>query len=272
MFHHFCFEKKSLICVGFDIFFVLPGLEQVSKGNENKRIHLIANNAQKIRTVSFGHYILLDSLSHLPNSLAKLSSDLKNSNHAWSILKQSSLVCDNNGQTIEKRVEMLQAKAHYPYRFATSLRKLRRTKTLPPISQFENILNPDHHLSQEEYEHAKSVFEEFSCENMEDYTALYCLGDCYLLAEVFFTYSQQMFDLFGVRPDTYLTIASFCMEAAFKTCDLEIPYLTDRNIYRDMESAVRGGMAFVNSKFAREKLSVSSDEKNTYIFVIDANS
>jgi hypothetical protein len=50
-----------------------------------------------------------------------------------------------------------------------SVEKLRNTKTLPPIADFYSRLT-NSTVTAEEYEHARTVYRVFGCENMLEYT------------------------------------------------------------------------------------------------------
>ena len=71
----------------------------------------------------------------------------------------------------------------YPYEYMDSLRKLEETQ-LPPIDRFYSHLT-DEGISEEEYEHAKTVWKEFDIDRMRGYHDLYLESDVLLLADVF---------------------------------------------------------------------------------------
>ena len=60
--------------------------------------------------------MFVDSMSFLQNSLAKLSEDLKNTDNAYSILRQTDLV-KSNDRFSQRKYEMVLGKSFFPYEF-----------------------------------------------------------------------------------------------------------------------------------------------------------
>ncbi len=56
--------------------------------------------------------------------------------------------------------------------------------SLPEKEKFYSKLN-DEHITDEEYEHAKRVWEDFGCKTLGDYHDLYVQTDVTILADVF---------------------------------------------------------------------------------------
>ena len=56
---------------------------------------------------------------------------------------------------------------------------------LPPIESFSSSLGVGSSISIDDYRHAKSVWNAFSCRTMRDYINIYCQLDVLLLAELF---------------------------------------------------------------------------------------
>lgn len=60
-------------------------------------------------------------------------------------------------------------------------------------------------ISDEDYRHAQKVFEAFSCEDLGDYTELYCKSDVLLLADVFESFIDVCLGKYGLDPSHYIT-------------------------------------------------------------------
>ena len=80
----------------------------------------------------------------------------------------------------DDKLSLLTRKGVYPYEYMNSLEKLKETQ-LPPKEAFYSRLN-DEGISDENYAHAKKVWETFEMKNLEDYHNLYNRVDVLLLA------------------------------------------------------------------------------------------
>ena len=76
-------------------------------------------------------------------------------------------------------LNLLKQKGIFPYDYMTNFSKLSATR-LPPKEAFHNQLK-DENISDEDYEHAKKVWNSFNCKTMRDYHDLYLKTDvlCY---------------------------------------------------------------------------------------------
>ena len=103
----------------------------------------------------------------------------------------------------------------YPYEYMTSVQRLSE-QSLPPKEEFasllgagvifdsDTIITPSY-LSEEDYQHARKVFEVFGCENLTDYTRLYCKSDVLLLADVFESFINVCLEKYKLNPSHYIT-------------------------------------------------------------------
>ena len=74
-------------------------------------------------------------------------------------------------------------KGVYPYDYVDSMNKLDET-SLPPKEAFYSKLTGEG-ITDEDYQHAQTVWKEFNIESMNDYHNLYNLSDVLLLADIF---------------------------------------------------------------------------------------
>ena len=72
----------------------------------------------------------------------------------------------------------------YSYDYVDCLTKLDET-SLPPKEAFFSKLTGDEGITEEDYQHAHTVWKEFNIESMKDYHKLYNLSDVLLLADIF---------------------------------------------------------------------------------------
>ena len=115
---------------------------------------------------------IIDSLSFMASILDKLSSNLKIDQFV--ILKK--YYSDN-------QLSLLLRKGVYPYDYVDCLKKLDET-ILPPKEPFFSKLTGEG-ITDEDYQHAHTVWKELNIESMKDYHKLYNLTDVLLLADIF---------------------------------------------------------------------------------------
>lgn len=116
---------------------------------------------------SIGHLTFIDSLQFLNASLEKLISNFaKEGFEKFRALKS---------YIEEEKIPLLLRKDVYPYEYFDSFKKFSETR-LPPKSSFFNSLK-DEDITQEVYDHAKNVFEQFRCRSLGDYPMMICMSN-----------------------------------------------------------------------------------------------
>ena len=99
-----------------------------------------------------------------------------------------------------EELDLMLRKGVYPYEYMTGAERLCEKSLLPKeefasllgegvISDSKAMIMPSQ-ISDENYQHAQKVFEAFGCENLADYTELYCKSDVLLLVRRSPTASQ----------------------------------------------------------------------------------
>ena len=71
----------------------------------------------------------------------------------------------------------------YPYDYVDCLRKLNETSVPPKVEFYSK--HKGEGITDEDYQHAHTVWKEFDIESMKDYHKLYNLSDVLLLADIF---------------------------------------------------------------------------------------
>lgn len=97
----------------YDFHFIIKAIND-KEGIHN--INILPYNGENFRTVSFNSFMFVDSMSFLQNSLAKLSDDLKNTDNAYSILRQTDLV-KSKDRFNRLKYEMVLGKSFFPYEY-----------------------------------------------------------------------------------------------------------------------------------------------------------
>ena len=153
-------------------------------------IKCIPTNTEKYISFSLGNLRFIDSVNFLLSSLDKL---VKGSDE-FPIMKK--LMPEEN-----KRQLLVKKKGIYPYEYMNSFERFGETK-LTEKERFYSSLSGKG-ITDEEYGHAKQVWETFGCRNLGDYDNLYVATDALLLADVFENFRKVCQDKYGLDPADY---------------------------------------------------------------------
>ena len=237
-------------------------------------LKITPKTSEKYSTIYMNNYIFLDSTQFLPSSLDDLVNTLKNSGGEFKILEKSNLF------KTEKQKNLLLRKGVMCYDYMQSHIQLSNS-TLPSHDEFFSVLKGED-ISEEDYEHARNVYESFECKSMIDYLMIYNILDTYLLAECVMDFRNMAYTEFKLDPLQYVSLPSFSMDAFLYKSKEEIELMTDLNMILMIEAAIRGGMSFVSERYAKEtkemslrefdRLSEAEKLKTCKILYIDRNS
>ena len=235
-----------------------------SKGREvEMQINAIPNNMEKYMAFMLGdHLVFLDSFQFMSSSLDKLVSNLPKDD-----LKYTSKAFKG------RRLELMTRKGVYPYDYMDSFEKFNQ-KELPTKEDFYSILN-DQHIPDEDYQHAKKVWNAFKCKNMGQYHDLYLGSDVLLLAHVFESFRRTCLQYYKLDPCHYFTSPGLSWDAMLKMTEVELELMTDIDMYQFIEKGMRGGISYISHRhgLANNKYMKGYDKKapSKYIMYLDAN-
>ena len=251
-------------------------------GNEFGEISAIANNEEKYVSFSlkivwgefedkegkkhklFHEIRFLDSLKFMNYPLADL---VKN-------LGKEDLHCLKRFFTPED-AELLSRKGIYPYEFMDSFEKF-DLKSLPEKNEFFSQLNGE--ISDEDFSHAKKVWEKMGIQNLGEYHDLYLKTDVFLLADVVENFRTVLLKNYLLDPAWFLTAPSFFWAAMLKMTKVKLELICEGDIemFRFFERQIRGGVSTVfhrlswaNNKFMKD---FDPEKKSKFIVYLDANS
>ena len=244
----------------YDFHFIIRALNEKNVGN----IRVLPYNGEHFRTISFKGFKFVDSLAFLQASLAQLTRDLSNASHSYEILKQTYLV-KTDGEIDQNKFNAVLQKSYFPYEFCTNLNMMKNTKKIPSRKRFFSQLCEES-ISHDEHAFAENVWEMFNCQNLVDYTKIYCKIDTVLLAEVFQKFRFDMIKFSGLDPAHYISLPAFAFDSMLKLTKCELEKLSDINMVHFIESSIRGGVSFINTRFL--KAEENGPEEIVYI---DAN-
>jgi len=154
---------------------------------------------------------------------------------------------------------IVKGKGLFPYDMATSVVAMEGVTELPPKWQ-DNIKDED-------YRHARKVWRETGCRNLMDYMHVYLKLDVFILADVFEKFRIKSRSEDGLEPLNFFGIPGMTWASALKSLDPNhsIHLIRKDAMYKFFESAVRGGMTFVNVHHVRAHMNAEE------ILYVDAN-
>ena len=172
------------------------------------------------------------------------------------------------------KFNLLTKKGVYPYEYMDSLEKLEETK-LPPKEKFYSRLN-DENISDEDYKHAKQVWETFNMKTLKDYHDLYNFLDVLLLADVFENFRNICIENYKLDPAHYYTAPGLAWDAALKVTGVNLELLSDVDMLLIVEKGIRGGVSMVSTRYSKANNKYMDDkfnrsEPSKYIQYLDAN-
>ena len=203
----------------------------------------------------------IDSIKFMPTSLYSLANNLP----------------EDGFNNLEKyytddKLALLKRKGVYPYEYMNSIELLEENK-LPSKNSFYSTLTGGG-ISDEDYQHAQKVWEEFEIKSMEGYLELYNETDVFLLADVFENFRDICLENYKLDPAHYFTAPGLSWDACLKTTKVELELLSDIDMLLMIEKGIRGGVSMISTRKANNKYmgdKFNPDELSKYIQYLDAN-
>ena len=149
----------------------------------------------------------------------------------------------------ENKRQLLLKKGIYPYEYMDSFERFGETK-LPEKEKFYSSLSGQG-ITDEEYAHAKQVWETFGCRNLGDYHNLYVALDSALLAELFENFRKVCQEKYGLDPAHYYSAPGLSWDALLKKTGVELELLTDMDMHLMIERGMRDGISMASKRYAK---------------------
>ena len=170
--------------------------------------------------------------------------------------------------------EALCKKGHYPYDWVDDIKKLKH-KGLPPRNNFYNKLKQEL-ISEEDYEHALSVYKRLGCKSCLDYHLAYLKCDVLLLADIFENFRKTCMGNYSLDPANYLTAPGLAWDAMLLKTGVKLELITDVDVLKMYERMKRGVLCFVGTKRYAKANNIYLDDydekqESSYVMYWDAN-
>ena len=257
---------------GYDSHFIMQEIGAIvkkhtykNKKGEDKQMNInaIPNNMEKYMAFMIGtNLTFIDSFQFMSSSLDKLVSNLP-----AEALKYTSK------RFQKEKLNLMTRKGIYPYDYMDSFEKFNKTE-LPTKEEFYSILNNEH-ISDEDYQHAKNVWNTFQLKTMGEYHDLYLKSDILLLADVFENFRKTCLQYYKLDPCHYFTSPGLSWDAMLKMTNIQLELMTDIDMFQFIEKGLRGGISYIANRYAKanNKYMSEYDENmpSKYIIYLDAN-
>ena len=165
--------------------------------------------------------------------------------------------------------DLLTRKGVYPYDYINSWDQL------PSMNAFYSNLNISL-ISEEDYQHAQLVWEEFGICDLGDYHDLYLRTDVVLLANVFEAIRDTCLRHYSLDPVHFYTSPGLAWKACLKCTGIKLELLTDPDMLLMFERGIKGGItqavrkyASANNKYMGDRFNPKSE--SSYLQYLDAN-
>ena len=205
------------------------------------------------------HIQFIDSFQFMSSSLDKLSANLT---QFFYTERETDGDC-----------EILKKKGVYPYDYMDSFEKFSETE-LPSINDFYSVLN-DTNISEDDYQHAKDVWNNFKIKNLGEYHDLYLKTDVLLLADVFENFRKACLKNYKLDPCHYMSSPGLSWDAMLKSTGIVLDLVSDIDMQLFVEKGLRGGISCISHRHGKANNNYMEDYKpeveSSYLMYLDAN-
>ena len=258
----------------YDAHLIISHMEKLNKNKD--KISVIAQNSEKFVTFTVDNLEFKDSFSFLSSSLDKLvkltkyeDNEKRNEwQNGFTFSKKSVYVNDDTD------LDLLTDKGVYPYDYFADFSRFNET-SLPKIEDFCSKLTEEG-IKQSEYDRANKIWEHFKIKNLGQYHDLYLQTDVLSLTDVFENFRKTCLVDYGLDPAHYITLPNFSWDAMLLKTGIELELIYDEDIYKMVESGLRGGMCRTslrkceaNNPYMGEQY--DENKETSYINYLDAN-
>ena len=279
--HEFCnlnFQLTDKIPVvfhnlkGYDSHFIMQEIGNIvkersyvdAKGNKREMsINVIPCNMEKYMAFMLGRYLLfIDSFQFMSSSLSNLVNNLPAEAFKYT------------GQVFQgEQLSLMKKKGVYPYDYMSSFEKFQDSR-LPKKEDFFSVMNNEH-ITDEEYQHAQNVWNEFGLSSMGGYHDLYLKSDILLLTDVFENFRKACQQYYELDPAHYFTTPGLSWDAMLKMTKTKLELMSDVDMFLFIEKGMRGGISYITNRYGKANnkymKNYNPEEASKYIMYLDAN-
>ena len=285
-----------------------------AKGNKREmRINVIPCNMEKYLAFMLGqHLVFIDSFQFMSSSLENLVKNITKCGecdacnpgncikrivdsedhimqHKTSFSCGECINCKNSSKSCMKlnhdnliytskvfqgeQLRLMIKKGVYPYDYMNSFKKFEDSR-LPKKEDFFSVMN-NKHITNEEYQHAKNVWDKFGLSSMGEYHDLYLKSDILLLTDVFENFRKACQQYYELDPAHYFTTPGLSWDAMLKMTKTKLELMSDVDMFLFIEKGMRGGISYIANRYGKANNKYmennNPEEASKYIMYLDAN-
>ena len=179
-----------------------------------------------------------------------------------------------NKEIPDETFEMAQLGVYF-YEYVTSTAVLEETE-LPDQEDFYSRLTGEG-ITDEEYERASAVWDQFHMKSLWNYHDLYLIMDVLLLADVLLKFQKVCHRNYGIDPLHSYTTPGFGWQSLLKMTGVELQLFSEeeKELYLFFEAAKRGGLSTISRRYQKANIPGRADfdpsKPNKWIMYWDAN-
>ncbi|KAL4153327.1 hypothetical protein QTP88_001160 [Uroleucon formosanum] len=215
-------------------------------GYDTQAINFIPNSEEKF--ISFSKCIsstftarFIDTFRFMVSSLSSLAENLITPEH------------ENFRETAKHFVAvdmpLVTRKGVYPYEYTDSWERLDEER-LPSERNFYSMLT-ETGIKEEDFEHAKEVWDHFTCTTLGEYSELYLKIDVLLLADVFENFRDVCMRAYNLDAAHYFTAPGLSFDAMLKFTGQKLQLLDDYDMLLMFENGLRGGLVQASKRYGK---------------------
>jgi hypothetical protein len=245
------------------------------------QIKCIPNNEEKY--ISFSKEVIVDTFINKDGKKIDVKRELRFidsfrfMSSSWDALSKNleDKLCKELAEFYSgEQFQLIRKKGVYPYEHMDSIQRLAETE-LPSKQAFYSKLN-NTDISDEDYDHAKKVWDVFKCKTMREYHDLYNKSDVLILADILENFRDVCMEHYKLDPAWYFTSPGLAWDAALKLTRVELELITDYDMLLMIKQGIRGGVSTIANRFAHANnkyMGESFDSTKPSIFIpyLDAN-
>ncbi|XP_060855073.1 uncharacterized protein LOC132932727 [Metopolophium dirhodum] len=215
-------------------------------GYDTNSISVIPNSEEKF--ITFSKHIsnsftlrFIDTLRFMASSLSTLSKNL--------ITPGFEKFRNSAKHFSAQDLPLVTRKGVYPYDYTDDWDKLEET-SLPAEKDFYSSLE-ESHIKHEDFEHANTVWNHFSCQTLGEYSDLYLKIDVLQLADVFENFRDLCLTTYHLDPSFYYTAPGFSFDCMLKYTGQQLELLHDYDMLLMIEKRIRGGLTQASMRYVK---------------------